>query len=87
MDEIQSIQNRSFLARIFLAPGEPRLRAGWRLLIQTILLFAIGTLVSIVASFLIPLVGGSLIFGQILNFVAITGSVYIARRWLDRRSF
>jgi membrane protease YdiL (CAAX protease family) len=87
MDEIPLIHNRSFLARIFLAPDEPRLRAGWRLLIQTILLFAIGTLVSIVTSFLAPLVGGSLIFGQILNFVVITGSVYIARRWLDRRSF
>ena len=29
---------RSFLATIFISPSEPRLRAGWRLLIQTILL-------------------------------------------------
>ncbi len=87
MADIQPGPNRSFLTRVFLSPDEPRLRAGWRLLIQTILLFVIGIFVSLVASFLGPLVGGTLIFGQVLNFVAITGSVYIARRWLDKRSF
>jgi hypothetical protein len=39
MSEIQSTGARSILARIFLSPEEARLRAGWRLLSQTILLF------------------------------------------------
>ncbi len=87
MADIQPNQNRSLLTRIFLSPDEPRLRAGWRLMIQTILLVVIGIFVSLAASFLGPFVGGMLILGQVLNFIAITGSVYIARRWLDRRSF
>jgi len=86
MSEIQPTQDRSILARIFLSPAEPRLRAGWRLLIQTILLFVLGVVVSIASSFLGPL-NGSLLWSQILNFIIITGSVYVARRWLDKRSF
>ncbi len=86
MSEIQPTQDRSILARIFLSPDEPRLRAGWRLFIQTILLFVFGAVVSIASSFLGPL-SGSLLWGQILNFIIITGSVYVARRWLDKRSF
>jgi uncharacterized protein len=86
MSEIQPTQDRSILARIFLSPDEPRLRAGWRLLIQTILLFVLGAVVSIASSFLGPL-NGSLLWSQILNFIIITGSVYVARRWLDKRSF
>ena len=86
MSEIHPAQDRSILARIFLSPNEPRLRAGWRLLIQTILLIVFGTIVSIASSFLGPL-NGSLLWSQILNFIIITGSVYVARRWLDKRSF
>jgi membrane protease YdiL (CAAX protease family) len=86
MSEIQPSQDRSILARIFLSPTEPRLRAGWRLLIHTILLFVFGAVISIASSFLGPL-GGSLLWSQILNFIIITGSVYVARRWLDKRSF
>jgi len=87
MSEIQPRQNRSILAQLFLSPEEPRLRAGWRLVIQTLLMFVIGIIGVLVASLFGPLAGGSLFFEQILNFVIITGSVYIARRWLDRRSF
>jgi CAAX protease family protein len=86
MSEIQPSQDRSILARIFLSPNEPRLRAGWRLLIQTLLLFVFGAVISIASSFLGPL-NGSLLWSQILNFIIITGSVYVARRWLDKRSF
>src|SRR5215216_2462478 len=86
MSEIQAPQDRSILARVFLSPNEPRLRAGWRLLIQTILLIVLGAVLSIASSFLGPL-NGSLLWSQILNFLIITGSVYIARRWLDKRSF
>src|ERR1051325_1775542 len=86
MSEIQPAQDRSILARIFLSPNEPRLRAGWRLLIQTLLLIVLGAVVSIGSSFLGPL-NGSMLWAQILNFMIITGSVYVARRWLDKRSF
>jgi membrane protease YdiL (CAAX protease family) len=86
VSEIQPRQDRSILARIFLSPDEPRLRAGWRLLIHTILLFVFGTVVGIVSGFFGTL-NRSLIWGQIINFIAITSSVYVARRWLDKRSF
>lgn len=86
MSEIQPTRNRHILARIFLSPDEPRLRAGWRLFLQTILLFVIGAIVSIASGFLGTL-SRSLIWAQILNFIVVTGSVYIARRWLDKRSF
>ena len=90
MSDMQSAQERSVLANIFLAPDEPRLRAGWRLLIQTIMFLLFGVIIFIVASFL-GLDSGdapaALIFQQVLSLIAITGSVYIARRWLDKRSF
>ena len=86
MSEIQPTQEGSILARIFISPAAPRLRAGWRLLIQTILFFLFGTIVVILAAAL-GLDIGSFIFGNVLNFIATTGSVYIARRWLDKMSF
>jgi membrane protease YdiL (CAAX protease family) len=88
MSEIQPRQERPILARIFLSPDEPRLRAGWRLLIQTLLIFVFGLVVGIVAGFFgrVPEILNSL-WGQILNFLIITSSVYVARRWLDKRSF
>ena len=71
-----------------MSPDQPRLRAGWRLLIHTILLFVFGIIISVVAGFtgFVPEPFNS-IWNQILNFLVITGSVYIARRWLDKKSF
>jgi uncharacterized protein len=88
MAEIQPLQERSILARIFISPDQPRLRAGWRLILQTVLLFLFGIVIAVVAGF-----AGSVdesltsIWNQILNFLVITGSVYVARRWLDKQSF
>jgi len=79
--------NRSILNTIFISPDEPRLRAGWRLLIQTVLWIAISIIGTIVIGFFVPISGGLLFLEQIINLVAVTGSVYIARRWLDKRSF
>ncbi len=91
MSEIQLKPERSMLARIFLSPEEPRLRAGWRLLIQTLLLLifviVLGVVLIILTGFLGELPSGSLILQQVLEFFAVTGSVYLARRFLDRRSF
>ena len=90
MSDMQPQQERSVLANIFLSPDEPRLRAGWRLLIQTIMFLLFGTIIFIVVS-LLGFESGSgsttLIFEQVFNLIAVTGSVYIARRWLDKRSF
>jgi CAAX protease family protein len=91
MSEIQPAKQRSILRRIFLSPEEPRLRAGWRLLIQTILLYVLisvlGIIIFLVGGPLGRFLTGSFIGGQILELLTVTGSVYIARRWLDKRSF
>ena len=71
MSEIQSRPERSIPAKIFLSPDEPRLRAGWRLLIHTLLLFVFGLLFGGIASIL-GILGLGPIGGQILNFLIIT---------------
>src|SRR5215510_4283469 len=78
---------RNILSEIFISPDEPRVRAGWRLLLQTLLLFVLGTIVSFIGLLLNTGGSAATILNQILNLIAITGSVYIARRWLDKRSF
>lgn len=85
--ETPASPNRNFLSNVFISSDEPRLRAGWRLLIQTILLFVLGIVVSLIGFFLNTGTSTASILNQILNLIAITGSVYIARRWLDKRSF
>lgn len=89
MSEIHRLPERSILARIFLSPNEPRLRAGWRLLIQTLLLFVFGAIFVVIGSFFSQFFGGPLvsIWNQLINFLVITVSVYVARVWLDKRSF
>ena len=86
MSEIQPRQERSILAQIFLSPDEPRLRAGWRFLLQTLLIFVFGTVIGAIALAL-GILDLDAIWGQVLNFFIVTGSVYVARRWLDKRSF
>jgi membrane protease YdiL (CAAX protease family) len=89
MSEIQPRQARPILAQIFLSPDEPRLRAGWRLLLQTLLLFVFGAIFVIIGSFFGQFFRGSFasIWNQLINFLVITVSVYVARVWLDKRSF
>jgi uncharacterized protein len=80
--------DRNLFSRIFISPDEPRLRAGWRLLLQTLTLIILGLIISIIGIGLgLDNLTDNLIGGQILNLVLITGSVYVARRWLDKRSF
>jgi len=78
--------DRNLFVKIFLSPDEPRLRAGWRLLIQTVLMFVFGAILFIPAG-LLGYNGGSLLVDQILNLILTTGSIYVARRWLDKKSF
>jgi membrane protease YdiL (CAAX protease family) len=89
MTDLESIPNRPFLTNIFLLPDEPRLRAGWRLAIHTIgynlLLICITIPLTIPILFLkIPL--DSLLLNQAIALFAITPSVFLARRFLDKRS-
>lgn len=86
----KSLKPPSIFTRIFLSPEETRLRAGWRLLLQTILLVVLVVLLSLVvylpaSAFGLPV--DSLLFGQINEFITISLSVFLARRLLDRRSF
>jgi membrane protease YdiL (CAAX protease family) len=86
MSEIQPIPKRSFIAQIFISSDEPRLRAGWRLLLQTLLMIIISIPISLVAS-LIKVGGNQLLPSQIVELIIFVSSIYLARRFLDRRSF
>ncbi len=85
---------------LFLSPSEPRLRAGWRLLIQSLLMLLLGLCIGIPVilvpmMFEIPPHGllppemalPELLATLIVEFLAITASIFLARRFLDRRSF
>jgi len=82
-------------ARVFLSPEEPRLRAGWRLLIQSLLALGLMLAVSLPLVFGLLLTGSSalarlqssLLLNTLISLLGIVSSVWIARRFLDRRSF
>ena len=98
MNEIQPSRNRSLFEEIFLSPGERRLRAGWRLLFQTVLLFFLGSCLGIL--FIIGLLSLDpsllqslsslqpeyLLLATILETIVVTASVFLARRFLDKKS-
>jgi membrane protease YdiL (CAAX protease family) len=86
--------SRSFLAQVFLSPGEPRLRAGWRIVLQSILLLILLGVISLVVVITAGIIGYDLRALQPLSLldliptaIAMTLSVWIARRLLDHRSF
>lgn len=83
-------RRRVLLARVFVSPDEPRLRAAWRLGIQFAML-ALLLVVFGVAAFLLASQGlrpdAVEVLNAVVGLVAMTGSVYVARRLLDRRSF
>ncbi len=88
-----SSSSRSLLANIFLSPDRPRLRAGWRLLIQTILYIVLIIVFSIPVGLLAYLLHGDIsgplnfILSSIVELIAVTLSIYLARRFLDKLSF
>jgi len=77
------------IKKFFVSPSEPRLRAGWRLLIQTILMIILGIGASLLLLPILPKLTSDSIFwvSELMELFAITGSVYLARRFLDKRSF
>lgn len=83
------VQMRSLLAKVFLSPDEPRLRAGWRLLAQTILFFVFALVLAVplgILALFIRTDRGMLTFFYLVELLAATGSIFLARRLLDRRS-
>ena len=103
MSEHPLKQNNSFLRNAFLSPDEPRLRAGWRLLLQSMMLLFMAACLSVVPAVFL-LVGAlalypqlindlltqlkpeHMLFGAIAETLAITTSVFLARRFIDKRS-
>ena len=80
------------LRRIFLTRGENRLRSGFRLLGQLVLLGFMLSIFSCTLGLAILLFGQQsersiFLLSQSAALPAVTLSVYLARRWLDRRSF
>lgn len=86
--ENQPAPRRNILQIIFLSANQPRLRAGWRLLLQTILMLIFAIFVSIVMAPLILTMTGttSMFLNQIAELIAFAGSIFLARRFLDKRS-
>ena len=86
---------RSRLSQLFLSPSEQRLRAGWRLLIQVILQIVLTVFASLVIFIPFSLLSGTtglsglpyLAFTEIIEILTVTLSVYLARRFLDKRTF
>lgn len=90
MAEIQPEPKRSFIAKIFISSDSPRFRAGWRLLLQTVFMIIIAmTLQTALRLVVSPGENGAgdFFIGQFLEITVITLSIYIARRFLDKRSF
>jgi hypothetical protein len=81
----------TWVRRILLSPDEPRLRAGWRLLLQTLFF---GLSLSLLTLGVVMVVWNSgdlfelsLPLDATIELVAILLATFAARRWLDRRSF
>lgn len=86
------------IARLFFLPDEPRLRAGWRLVLQTLILLFLGGCLSVpllvVLLYFDPSLLTSspklrpeqLLLAAIAETLAVTLSVFLARRFLDKRS-
>jgi uncharacterized protein len=90
MPAIQPAPRRPLLAKIFISPDEPRLRAGWRLLLQTILMVLITVVLGVIFYFLQPKSPSEttgLLLNEILELLVFTSSIFVARRYLDKRTF
>jgi membrane protease YdiL (CAAX protease family) len=86
------LSKQPVLTRLFFCREERRLRAGWRLAGQFLLMATLFLILGV------PLGGLMIVFpnlpgeaillaSTLISFLAITVSVFLARRYLDRRSF
>ncbi len=74
MSEIQPTPKRNFIAQIFLSSDEPRLRAGWRLFLQTLLMVIIAVILqSVLGLFFTPGKNGNLdlFISQVVELVTL----------------
>ncbi len=97
---MENHHRKSLIKYIFTSPDHDRLRAGWRILLQSVLMIALGlcamlpiTIFLIWTNAITPNMDLS-VFNmetilplQIAELVMITGSVYLARRFFDKKSF
>jgi membrane protease YdiL (CAAX protease family) len=79
------------MKRLFYSPDEGRLRSGWRLLVLFFLTLLFSVAFSIpFTSVLLQSSSRNTIFflvNGVVGALTYTSSVYVARRWLDHRSF
>ncbi|MFN2149161.1 MAG: lysostaphin resistance A-like protein [Anaerolineales bacterium] len=91
MNEDYRTTEKPFLLRIFLSPDEPRLRAGWRLLLHSIGFGITLSVLTLLAVLLVYNRGSSLSYGlpidATIELLAVLITTFAARRLLDRRSF
>jgi hypothetical protein len=84
-------KNTTSFRPIFYSPEDARLRAGWRLFFHFLILIFFSILFSLPFAGLVfePGARGPVFFlvNGLITAVPVTVSVYLARRWLDRRPF
>ena len=78
---------RNIFQTIFISPDEPRLRAGWRLFFHLLIMIPIGLVTGAASKVLFPFWQGGALKSQLVNLIVMTLSIFIARRWFDKRSF
>ena len=84
----EKTQKTHILKSIFLSPQERRLRAGWRIFILGVIYQVFTFLLYLPLFFLFGrLVPPSIILEKSISLTAILLAVFLARRFLDRRSF
>lgn len=95
MNQTQNSANRSFLSKIFFSPSEPRLRAGWRLLIQVMLQIVLTAIAGLVIFLPYSLLTGRTVLSGLpflaisegIEFLTILLSIILVRHYIDKRSF
>jgi membrane protease YdiL (CAAX protease family) len=91
MDPERSSTQKHLFLRIFLSPDEPRLRTGWRLLLHTLLLGLITSILLLALLFMPVSIDGTIfetnLLSLVIEFVSIGSATWLARRFVDRRSF
>jgi hypothetical protein len=85
----ENTSSRSFLKAVFISPSEARLRAGWRLLLQLILLGLFFCVMSFPVMWFGPGQTETWVFGffTLAECFAITISIFYSRRFFDKRTF
>jgi membrane protease YdiL (CAAX protease family) len=85
---VEPQNQRSIIQRIFISPEVRRLRAGWRLLIMTAFNFLLTLILSTPFGIYYVTRGDRIpiILIQCISLISITVTVFLSRRFLDKRS-